>query len=126
MSRLWDRGEQLDTLVLQYTAGEDYALDERLVSYDLKASAAHAAMLHSIGYLSDTDRAALEKGLADLAISHAAGQWNIQLEDEDCHTAIENRLMILLVKRGAQFTSAGREMTKCLSRCASILKMFLG
>ncbi len=31
MTRLWDRDEPLDRLVLEYTAGEDHALDDRLV-----------------------------------------------------------------------------------------------
>ena len=38
MSRLWDKGVDLDQRVLQYTAGDDYALDERLVKYDVRAS----------------------------------------------------------------------------------------
>ena len=32
MTRLWDKGAPLDERVLQFTAGEDYALDERLVA----------------------------------------------------------------------------------------------
>ena len=35
-----------------YTAGEDYALDERLVRYDVRASIAHAEMLHAQKLLS--------------------------------------------------------------------------
>ena len=31
MTRLWDKGTPLDERVLRYTAGEDFALDERLV-----------------------------------------------------------------------------------------------
>ena len=46
MRRLWDKGAPLDERVLRYTAGEDYALDERLVPYDIRASLAHAQMLH--------------------------------------------------------------------------------
>ena len=42
MKRLWDKGAPLDERVLRYTAGEDYALDERLVPYDVRASLAHA------------------------------------------------------------------------------------
>jgi hypothetical protein len=46
MSRLWDKGAPLDERVLRYTAGEDHALDNRLVAYDVQASIAHAEMLH--------------------------------------------------------------------------------
>ena len=49
MSRLWDKGAELDERVLRYTAGEDHALDNRLVAYDVRASIAHAEMLHAAG-----------------------------------------------------------------------------
>ena len=38
MTRLWDKGTPLDDRVLNYTAGEDYGLDERLVRYDVRAA----------------------------------------------------------------------------------------
>ena len=47
MTRLWDKGVDLDQRVLAYTAGDDYALDERLVRYDVRASIAHAEMLNA-------------------------------------------------------------------------------
>ena len=49
MSRLWDKGAPLDERVLRYTAGEDHALDNRLVAYDVRASIAHAEMLQCAG-----------------------------------------------------------------------------
>ena len=100
MSRLWDRGEPLDALVLRFTAGEDHVLDERLVAYDCRASAAHAAMLHARGYLSKADAEALRAALASLAASHERGEWHVTLEDEDCHTAIENRLVAAVGEPG--------------------------
>ncbi|HEY3357084.1 MAG TPA: argininosuccinate lyase [Polyangia bacterium] len=100
MTRLWDRGEPLDELVLRYTAGEDHALDERLVSYDVQASAAHAAMLHACGFLSDVDHAALQQALTELGAAHARGEWHVQLADEDCHTALEDRLTARLGEPG--------------------------
>ena len=62
MSRLWDKGAPLDEQVLAYTAGEDHALDDRLVAYDVRASIAHAAMLGAQGLLAATDVAAIERG----------------------------------------------------------------
>ncbi|MGI9291382.1 MAG: argininosuccinate lyase [Gammaproteobacteria bacterium] len=92
MKRLWDKGEPLDQRVLRYTAGEDYLLDERLVPYDVRASVAHSEMLHKQGLLSAEDCSAITAGLNKLADSHAAGEWQITLEDEDVHTALETRL----------------------------------
>ncbi len=92
MSRLWDKGAPLDERVLRYTAGEDFALDERLVAYDARASIAHAEMLNTQGLLSDTDLEAIRAGLMALTEEHARGLWRIELADEDGHTALERRL----------------------------------
>ena len=100
MARLWDKGVELDDAVLRYTAGEDHLLDGRLVAYDVKASAAHAGMLHEAGYLSDEDHAAIVEGLGELAAGHAAGEWSISLEEEDVHTALEQRLAARIGEAG--------------------------
>ena len=92
MTRLWDKGAPLDERVLHYTAGEDHALDERLVAYDARASIAHAQMLHQQGLLSAEDCDVIESGLEALAASHAQGEWRIELSDEDGQTALEKRL----------------------------------
>jgi argininosuccinate lyase len=92
MSRLWDKGAPLDERVLQYTAGEDYALDERLVRYDVHASIAHAEMLNAQKLLSDADLGAIRSGLQALAEEHARGLWRIELSDEDGQTALEKHL----------------------------------
>jgi argininosuccinate lyase len=100
MTRLWDRGEPLDRFVLSYTAGEDHALDDRLVAYDVRASRAHAAMLRACGYLTAEDFAALDRALTEISEAHARGEWRVSLEEEDCHTAIENRLVASVGEAG--------------------------
>lgn len=92
MSRLWDRGAPLDQRVLAYTAGEDHALDDRLVGHDVRASVAHAEMLSDRGLLAPDDCAAIRAGLEALAAEHARGLWRVELGDEDVHTALERRL----------------------------------
>jgi argininosuccinate lyase len=92
MSRLWDKGAPLDGRVLRYTAGEDYALDERLVRYDIAASIAHVEMLHAQKLLPEEDLHAIRFGLTALCEEHARGEWHISLEDEDGQTALEKRL----------------------------------
>ena len=92
MKRLWEKGAPLDERVLRYTAGEDYALDERLVPYDVRASLAHAQMLHAQQLLSGADLAAIREALTALADEHARGAWHIELADEDGQTALERRL----------------------------------
>ena len=102
MTRLWDQGEALDEQVLRYTAGEDHRLDSRLVPYDVRGSIAHAAMLQAAGLLAAEDCAAICEGLEALAVEHAAGKWEITLEDEDVHTALESRLTARIGEAGAR------------------------
>ena len=92
MSRLWDKGEPLDERVLRYTAGEDHRLDARLVPYEVRASIAHVEMLAAQGLLSGEDLAAIRDGLGALGAAHAAGEWTIELAEEDAQTALEERL----------------------------------
>ena len=92
MTRLWDKGAPLDERVLRYTAGEDHALDNRLVAYDVRASIAHAEMLNAQGLLSAADLDAIRKGLTEIAAAHARGDWQVRLEQEDGQTAIEGLL----------------------------------
>jgi argininosuccinate lyase len=102
MTRLWDKGAPLDARVLAYTAGDDYLLDERLVPYDVRASLAHARMLHRQNLLSATDLAAITAGLNELAQAHADGEWRIELADEDGQTALETRLTQKIGAAGAR------------------------
>ncbi len=102
MSRLWDKGAPLDERVLRYTAGEDYALDDRLVQYDVRASIAHAEMLNAQGLLSLDDLDAIRDGLRVLAEQHAQGKWHVELADEDGQTALERRLTERIGAAGAR------------------------
>jgi argininosuccinate lyase len=92
MSRLWDKGDPLDQRVLSFTAGEDHVLDNRLVPYDVQASIAHADMLAEKALIAAEVREQIVAGLEALAAEHAAGQWEVSLEEEDVHTALEWRL----------------------------------
>jgi argininosuccinate lyase len=102
MTRLWEKGLPLAERVLRYTAGEDHLLDARLVSYDVSGSTAHAEMLAATGLISEEDCAAIRDGLAALEESFDAGDWQITLEDEDVHTALESRLTQAIGDAGAR------------------------
>lgn len=126
MTRLWDRGERLDSLVLQYTAGEDHQLDERLVAYDLRASAAHARMLRARGFLSSEAIDALLQAIDALAASHRDGQWHVSLEEEDCHTAIESRLTAMVGEPGKAIHLGRSRNDQVLAALRLYLKDALG
>ena len=107
MSRLWDKGAPLDERVLRYTAGEDHGLDDRLVAYDVRASIAHAEMLHDAGLLSAGELEAIRGGLAEIGAAHARGEWQVTLELEDGQTALETHLTRRIGEAGARL-HAGR------------------
>ncbi len=92
MSRLWDKGTPLDQRVLDYTAGEDHVLDERLVRYDVLASIAHAEMLATAGLLAAADLELIRKTLTEIGAAHQRGEWHVSLDQEDGQTALENLL----------------------------------
>jgi argininosuccinate lyase len=102
MKRLWDKGATLDEEVLAYTAGEDHALDERLVRYDVAASLAHAQMLAAQGLLTGADFKAIHEGLQALGAAHARNEWHVELSDEDGQTALERRLTTLIGADGGR------------------------
>ena len=107
MTRLWDKGAPLDEHVLRYTAGEDHALDDRLVAYDVRASIAHAEMLHEAGLLSAGDLESIRRGLEDIGAAHARGEWRVTLDLEDGQTALETHLTRRIGEAGARL-HAGR------------------
>jgi len=139
MNRLWDKGAPLDDRVLAYTAGDDYALDERLVKYDVRASIAHAEMLNGAKLLADAELVAIRDGLNALAAEHAAGQWKIDLADEDGQTALEKRLTARIGPAGGRvhlgrsrndqvltalrlyLLDAGAELAAAAEHCAAAL-----
>src|SRR3954470_19922740 len=139
MSRLWDKGAPLDERVLAYTAGDDYALDERLVKYDVRASIAHAEMLNAQKLLADADLQSIRDGLLAIGADHAAGLWNIELADEDGQTALEKRLTARIGPAGGRvhlgrsrndqvltavrlyLLDAGRELSAAAENCALAL-----
>ena len=107
MSRLWDKGAPLDARVLHYTAGEDHALDDRLVTYDVQASIAHAEALAECGVLDAASLAAIRDGLTAIGAAHQRGEWRVTLELEDGQTALETLLTERIGEAGARL-HAGR------------------
>lgn len=92
MATLWQKDYTLDSLIESFTVGNDYLLDVELVKADCFASAAHASMLRHIGILETGELAALISGLQRIIELDNAHAFPIRREDEDCHTAIEQKL----------------------------------
>jgi argininosuccinate lyase len=100
LSKLWDKGYALDKIIEEFTVGEDPLLDQRLVAADCLASMAHARMLSRIDILEPEEYEALRRELLAIAKASREGGFSIRREEEDCHTAIENRLVQTLGEAG--------------------------
>lgn len=101
MTKLWKKQEvQLHPLVEAYTVGEDYILDMNLMLYDVEASKVHAEGLEHIGILTADEAHNLKTALDDIAEKFSEGEISISIQDEDCHTVIENELIARLGDTG--------------------------
>jgi len=106
MARLWEKGYKVDQELHRFTVGDDYLLDLALVEPDCIASAAHARMLAKIGILKSDQADKLLTELAAIIDDARAGKFTITAEQEDCHTAIENRLTEKLGDLGKRIHTA--------------------
>ncbi|MCK4590841.1 MAG: argininosuccinate lyase, partial [Candidatus Latescibacteria bacterium] len=92
MTKLWEKGYQLDQQMERFTVGDDYLLDRKLIRADVLGSIAHAKMLSTIGILTSEEFAKLKGCLLEILSQAEKGEFEIKPEDEDVHTAVENAL----------------------------------
>ncbi|MSP25590.1 MAG: argininosuccinate lyase [Myxococcales bacterium] len=93
MSRpLWDKGGVSDAEMMRYTARDDWQLDQRLLRYDLLATAAHVRGLGRIGVLTADEVDRMTGAIDALSEECARGELVLTIADEDGHSAIEARL----------------------------------
>ncbi len=100
MAKLWQKKYTLNALIEEFTVGDDYIIDADLVVSDCLGSIAQARMLEKIGIMNEAERESLEAELALIAQEGQERRFEIRREDEDCHTAIENRLTQVLGEPG--------------------------
>ncbi|MBU1992486.1 MAG: argininosuccinate lyase [Patescibacteria group bacterium] len=93
--KLWYKNKEMsiDPLVEEYNAGDDILYDQDLIPYDVQGSLGYGKMLHRHGIITKKELDMLEKGLGEIMKLYKAGKFVITLEDEDCHTKIENYLV---------------------------------
>ncbi|HET7269267.1 MAG TPA: argininosuccinate lyase [Oleiagrimonas sp.] len=90
---LWQKkGIRIDPRIMQFTAGDDVLLDREFILYDITASKAHVEGLARIDVVSAEEKAALLRELDALAVDFRDGDFILDEQFEDCHSAIEARL----------------------------------
>ena len=119
--KLWDKGFEPDTMIEEYTVGQDRELDLRLARYDVEGSLAHIAMLEKIGLLTADELRRLTDGLHEIAAEIEAGCFEIEPDTEDVHSEVE----LLLTRR---LGDVGKKIHSGRSRNDQVLvdlKLFL-
>lgn len=106
MAKIWQKGYELDGAVEEFTVGDDYLLDQSLIRWDAAGSVAHAKMLASIGILTEDEARRVQAELAALARDAERGEFKVIKEQEDVHTAIEERLVERLGDLGKKIHTA--------------------
>jgi len=91
--KLWTDKNSISSKVERFTVGNDFLLDLKLVKYDCIASIAHVKMLVKKGFLTADEGELLIKELKVIIDLNKKANFVIDLEDEDCHTAIEKFLI---------------------------------
>ena len=104
--KLWNKGYDLDEEIERYTVGDDRDLDRVLLPYDCVASMVHAHVLERAGVLRPEETTRLVAALEDLKAAADKGELLIQPGEEDCHTALENRLVAELGDLGKKIHTA--------------------
>lgn len=91
---LWQKpGVEVDPRIQAFLAGDDVLLDREFIQDDISASAAHARGLARIGLLTAEEGEALCRELAALSEDLKTGAFVLDERYEDCHSAIESRLV---------------------------------
>jgi argininosuccinate lyase len=83
--------EATNALVEEFTASIPY--DWRLYPYDIAGSIAHATMLGKRGIIAKREADRIIRGLEDILKEIRTGAFEFQVELEDVHMNIENRLI---------------------------------
>ncbi len=104
---------EVDAGVLAYTAGQDCRLDLALVEADCLGTAAHVTMLSRVPVkpplMTAKDAKRVVAELRKVVAEAAAGQFQITIEDQDVHLAVERRLT-------AALGDLGKRVHVCRSR----------
>lgn len=94
MTTLWKKdGVSADSEIMSFTIGDDPNLDNRIIRFDILGSIAHVMGLEKIGVLGESDSLELCRVLRLIHGEWEKGDFKLNLDDEDVHTALERELV---------------------------------
>jgi len=87
--KLWDKGQNTDKLIENFTVGRDREFDILLAPFDVLGSMAHATMLKEVGLLQASELEQLLGELKNIYQRIEKGEFTISNEVEDVHSQVE-------------------------------------
>ncbi|WP_316810633.1 argininosuccinate lyase [Pedobacter heparinus] len=87
--KIWQKNIDVNKDIETFTVGKDRELDLQMAAFDVLGSLAHVEMLESIGLLTATELASIQKALKDIYAEIAAGDFVIEDTVEDVHSQVE-------------------------------------
>jgi len=116
--KIWFKNKEvvLNRIVEEFNAGEDIIYDQEMVADDVWCSRCYARMLKKHNLLTDKELKQLEQGLDEILDLYKKGKFVLKLEDEDCHTKIEDYLI-------ERFGDTGKKIHTGRSRNDQVLVM---
>ncbi|MBN2096755.1 argininosuccinate lyase [Candidatus Peregrinibacteria bacterium] len=93
--KIWfkKKAVSLNKIVEEYNSGEDILYDQEMIPDDVWCSRCYARLLKRHKLITDKELKDLERGLDEILELYKKGKFVLKLEDEDCHTKIEDYLI---------------------------------
>lgn len=116
--KIWFKGKTvaLDGIVEEYNAGEDILYDQEMIPDDVWCSRCYARLLKKEELITEEELKQLEQGLDEILELYKKGEFQLKVEDEDCHTKIEDYLI-------EKFGDTGKKIHTGRSRNDQVLVM---
>lgn len=87
--KLWDKGQNTNQWIEQFTIGQDQILDLRLAPHDVLGSLAHIRMLAHIALITEEELQILSQSLVQIYHKIQAENFEIEAGIEDVHSQVE-------------------------------------
>jgi argininosuccinate lyase len=93
--KIWFKNKAVDLnrIVEEFNAGEDILYDQAMIPDDVWCSRCYARLLVRHDLITKEELKQLEGGLDDILKLWKEGKFQLKVEDEDCHTKIEEYLI---------------------------------
>lgn len=116
--KIWFKNKEvsINPIVEEYNVGEDILYDQEMIPDDVWCSRCYARLLEHSKLITAEELQDLEKGLDEILDLYNKGEFVLKLEDEDCHTKIENYLI-------EKFGDTGKKIHTGRSRNDQVLVM---